>query len=161
MTIRPATEADVPAMRDIYNYEVANGWATFDLEEKSLKERLAWFREIREPHCMIVAEAAGEIAGYAYLHEFRTRPAYRFTTESSVYIHQDHRGKGVGSLLMQEVIAIARRGGFHSIMAGISEDNPASEALHEKLGFVRIGREREVGYKFERWLDVSWYQLML
>ncbi len=161
MIIRAATEADVPAITDIYNYEVLNGWATFDLELKTLDERIHWFRETRHPHCIIVAEEANEVVGWGCLRPFHERLAYRFTAQNSVYVHQDHRGLGLGKLILGSLIDKGRENGFHSIMAGISQDNPASDRLHQALGFEFVGNEREVGYKFERWLDVSWWQLML
>lgn len=160
-TIRPATEADIPAIRDIYNYEIEHGWATFDLEPKSLEDRLQWFRETTDPHCIIVADEDGVITGWGCLRPFRAKAAYRFTVENSVYIHQDHRGRRLGALLLGHLIELARDRGFHSIIAGISQDNPVSERLHASFGFQLIGTEREVGYKFERWLDVGWWQLML
>lgn len=159
--VRPATEADVPAITDIYNYEVLNGWATFDLEPKTLEDRLEWFRETRHPHCVIVADEAGEIAGWGCLRPFRAKAAYRFTAENSVYIHQDQRGSGIGGLILARLVEDAKANGFHSIIAGISQDNPASLRLHRRFGFIEVGTEREVGWKFERWLDVTWMQLML
>lgn len=161
VTIRPATEADVPAIAEIYNYEIMNGWATFDLEPKSLEDRLQWFRETQHPHCVIVADDAGEVAGWGCLRPFRTKAAYRFTAENSVYIHQDRRGNGIGGLILARLVEIGRTNGFHSIIAGISENNEASVRLHRRFGFTDVGTEREVGYKFERWLDVTWMQLML
>jgi phosphinothricin acetyltransferase len=161
ITIRAATEADILAIRDIYNYEIENGWATFDLDAKTLEDRLLWFRETQPPHLIIVAEEAGIITGYGSLRPFRTKAAYRYTVENSVYIHQDHRGRNFGSLILTTLIEEAYKRGFHSIIAGISQDNPASEHLHQSHGFVLTGTEREVGYKFERWLDVGWWQLML
>jgi len=161
ITIRSAVESDVPAITDIYNYEILNGWATFDLEPKPLEERLQWFRETQHPHLIVVAEDAGEVVGWGCLRPFHERMAYRFTAQNSVYIHQDHRGRGVGKLILARLIDQGRENGFHSIMAGISQDNPASDRLHRSLGFEFVGNEREVGYKFERWLDVSWWQVML
>jgi phosphinothricin acetyltransferase len=161
IVIRPATEADVPAITDIYNYEVLNGWATFDLEPKTLEDRLQWFRETQHPHSVIVADDGGEVAGWGCLRPFRAKEAYRFTAENSVYIHQDHRGHGVGKLILARLIDKGRESGFHSIIAGISQDNPASDRLHQSFVFEIVGTEREVGYKFERWLDVTWWQLML
>ena len=160
--MRPASEADVPAIRDIYNYEVLNGTATFDTEPKSLEDRLAWLRELqRPPNAVLVAELDGKVLGWGCLHPYHTRPAYRFTTEDSVYIHHDHRGRGVGRLILARLVEIGRENGFHTIMAGMSEGNEASVRLHASFGFREVGIEREVGYKFERWLDVSWWQLML
>jgi phosphinothricin acetyltransferase len=160
VTIRAATEADVPAIRDIYNEAILNTTATFDEEPKTLEDRLEWFRETRYPHCIIVAEDDGQVVGWACLRTFRVKAAYRFTAENSVYIHADHRGRGIGKRLMTELVPLARANGFHSIMAGIAEGNPASEALHARFGFAKVADEREVGYKFELWLDVYWYQLM-
>ena len=160
-TVRPATEADVPAILDIYNEAILHSTATFDVEPQTLDERLQWFRETRPPHCVIVAEEEGDMVGWGCLRTFRPRVAYRFTVEDSVYIHEQHRGGGVGTLLLADLIERAKSGGFHSVIAGMTEGNPASEALHRRFGFVEAGREREVGYKFERWLDVVWMQLML
>jgi phosphinothricin acetyltransferase len=159
--VRPATEADVPAILEIYNEAVLHTTATFDIEPQTLGERLRWFRETKHPHCVIVAEKAGEVVGWGCLRGYRPKAAYRFTAENSVYVHEDHRGRGVGALLLAALVERAKTGGFHSVMAGIAEGNPASEALHRRLGFTEAGRDREVGYKFERWLDVVWMQLML
>jgi L-amino acid N-acyltransferase len=159
--VRPATEADVPAITGIYNYEVVNGWATFDIEPKTLEDRLAWFRETQPPHGIIVAEDAGQVVAWGSLRPFRVKAAYRFTVENSVYVHQDHRGRGNGRLILARLVEMARAGGVHSIIAGIAEGNPASDRLHQAFGFELVGTERDVGYKFERWLDVSWWQLML
>ncbi len=159
--VRSATETDVPAVLDIYNEAIVHSTATFDIEPQTLEERLQWFRETKHPHCVIVAEEEGRVIGWGCLRSFRDRVAYRFTAEDSVYIHEDYRGRGIGVLLLAELIARAKEGGFHSVMAGMTEGNPASEALHKRFGFVDAGRNREVGYKFERWLDVVWMQLML
>jgi phosphinothricin acetyltransferase len=159
--VRPATEADVPAILGIYNDAILHSTATFDIEPQTLEERLQWFRETKPPHCVIVAEAEAEVVGWGCLRTFRTRVAYRFTVEDSVYIREDHRGRGVGALLLGELVERAKKGGFHSVIAGMTEGNPASEALHRRFGFVDAGRSREVGYKFERWLDIVWMQLML
>lgn len=161
ISVRGASEADLPAILDIYNYEIVNGWATFDVEPQSLEERLEWFRAIERPHFVIVAEDAAGVVGWGCLRLFHERAAYRFTAQNSVFVHQDHRGRGVGKLIMARLIETGRANGFHSIMAGISQDNPGSDRLHQSFGFELIGTEREVGYKFERWLDVGWWQLML
>jgi len=160
-TVRPATEADLPAILDIYNAAILHTTATFDVEPQTLDERLQWFRETKPPHCVLVAEEAGRVTGWGCLRSFRPRVAYRFTAEDSVYIDEEHRGSGIGALLLGELIERAKGGGFHSVVAGMTEGNPASEALHRGFGFVEVGRYRQVGYKFERWLDVVWMQLML
>ena len=159
--VRPATEADVPAILGIYNEAVLHTTATFDIEPQTLDERLQWFRETKPPHCVIVAEEVGEVVGWGCLRGYRPKVAYRFTAENSVYVHEDYRGRGIGALLLAELIERAKAGGFHTVMAGVTEGNPVSEALHRRFGFAEAGRDREVGYKFERWLDVVWMQLML
>jgi L-amino acid N-acyltransferase len=162
ITVRDATEKDVPTIAGIYNHEVLNGTATFDLEPKSLEDRLEWFRETqRPPYCVLVADDGSGVVGWGCLHPFHARAAYRFTAEDSVYIHQDRRGRGIGKLILEQLIERARLGGFHTIMAGMSEGNEASVRLHERFGFELVGRQREVGYKFERWLDVTLMQKML
>ena len=110
---------------------------------------------------MVVADDGTAVVGWGCLHPFHTRAAYRFTTEDSVYIHQDRRGEGIGKLLLARLVELALLGGFHSIMAGMSEGNEASVRLHQRFGFELIGVQREVGYKFERWIDVTWMQKML
>lgn len=162
ITVRAATEDDVPAITDIYNHEVLHGTATFDTEPKTLEDRVRWFRETnRPPHCVIVAEDGGLVAGWGCLHPFHARAAYRFSTEDSVYIHRDRRGEGIGKLILAGLVERARRAGFHTVLAGMSEGNEASVRLHRSFGFELIGVQREVGYKFERWLDVTWMQKML
>lgn len=151
----------MPPIRNIYNYEILNGWATFDLEPRSLEDRLQWFREMQPLHGVIVAEDEGAVIGWGCLRPFHERAAYRFTAQNSVFIHQDCRGRGIGKLILARLIEQAKENGFHSIMAGISQDNPGSDRLHQSFGFQLVGTEREVGYKFERWMDVNWYQLML
>ncbi len=160
--VRAATEADVPAIRDIYNYEVLNGTATFDTEPKTLEDRLAWFRELREsPYTVLAAEVAGEAVGWGCLQPYRSRPAYRFTTEDSVYVHQDWRGRGIGKAILGRLVEIARVNGLRNIVAVIAEGHPDSEALHARFGFEHVGRLHKVGYKFEQWLDVVFMQLTL
>lgn len=154
--IRRATEADVPAITGIYNYEVLHSISTFDIEPQTVEERLGWFRATRHPHCVVVSEHAGEVIGWGCLRQFHDRAGYRFTAQDSVFIHQDHRGRGVGKLVLARLVQKARENGFHTVMAGISEGNEASVRLHAGFGFVEVGTEREVGWKFERWLDVTW-----
>jgi phosphinothricin acetyltransferase len=161
INIRAATEADVPAITEIYNHEVLHGTATFDIEPKSLEDRLQWLRETQHPHAVIVAEVDGEVAGWGCLRQFRVKAAYRFTAENSVYIHRDRRGQGIGIAILARLVEVGRENNFHSIIAGIAEGNEPSVRLHRRFGFEDIGTEREVGYKFERWLDVTWMQLML
>ena len=160
-TVREASEADVPAILEIYNDAILNTIATFDTEPQTLEEKLAWFRETQHPYVVLVADRPGEVIGWASLRRFRQKAAYRYTAENSVYVRKDCFGEGIGAALMWRLVASGAANGFHTIIAGIAGDNPASVRLHERLGFEVVGTEREVGYKFERWVDVTWMQKML
>ncbi len=155
MRMRPATEADLPAIFAIYDREVLHGTATFDTEPKSMAERLAWLRDDaggRYP--ILVAEIDGAVAGWARLYAWSNRCAYARAAENAVYVHEQQRGKGVARTLLAELIRLAPQRGVHVLLARIVEGNPASLALHEKLGFTPIGVMRRVGEKFGRVLDV-------
>jgi L-amino acid N-acyltransferase YncA len=159
--IRAAEADDLSAIFDIYDDAVLNSIATFDTEPKSPEERRGWFREFAHPYGLFVAERAGEVLGWAGLRPFRPKPAYRYTAENSVYVRSDVAGNGIGKLLLQRTLEAAIENGFHAVVAGIALPNEASERLHASLGFERVGVEREVGYKFERWIDVLWMQRLL
>ncbi len=166
VAIRAAKLSDAEGIREIYNYEVLNGTSTFDIEPRSLAAQQAWLRDRSGVHAVLVATPAEDededsVIGYASLSPFHTRPAYNTTVENSVYVHQDHRGKGIGRALLVEIIGLAQSHGFHTAIARISGKNEASVAVHRSAGFEVAGVEREVGRKFGRWLDVTVMQLML
>ena len=162
INVRPATEADVPAILDIYNHYVVNSVATFDVEPQTLDEKLEWFRlSTTLPYCAVVADIDGDVLGFASLGPFRSKAAYRHTVENSVYVRPERQGNGIGKALLTRTLKIARASGLRAIIARIAGDNPASVALHERCGFGHVGIEREVGYKFERWIDVVVMQLTL
>ena len=158
---RPATENDLPAILDIYNEQVLNSTATFDIEPRSMEVQLQWVKQFEHPYTLLVAERNDEIVGWGCLHPFGAKPGYRFTTENSVYVRADARGSGVGKSLLIALIEAGAANGFHAIIARIAGDNPASVRLHESLGFAYAGREREIGRKFDRWLDVVVMQRLL
>jgi L-amino acid N-acyltransferase YncA len=157
--------ADAEAIRAIYNHEVASGTNTFDLVARSLEEQQAWVDRHRGAHPAVVAVdaggPAGEVLGFAVVSAFRDRPAYATTVEDSVYVHTDHRGKGVGRALLDELLRLAAGHGFHAVIARISSENAPSVRLHRACGFELVGVEREVGRKHGRWLDVVELQRML
>ncbi|MBP3041723.1 N-acetyltransferase [Bacillaceae bacterium Marseille-Q3522] len=159
--IREAVLRDLPAMLEIYNEAIRNSAATFDLEEQTLEQRQKWFEKYGGNYPLIVAETDGKVVGYSCLSHFREKPAYRHSTEISVYITATLRGKGIGKLLLQEIIDRAKKLGFHTVISGVTAGNEASEKLHEKAGFTLIGRFKEVGLKFGKWQDVHFYQLIL
>lgn len=161
-TLRLATADDLPAINDIYNYYVHTSTCTYQLEPESLEDRRAWFRDHpADKYPVLVAEIDGRVAGWGSLSTFRPRAAYAPTVEASIYIHHELHRRGLGKLLLVELIERARAAGFHSLIGGASADQTASIALQEALGFRRIGHLVEVGYKFGRWLDVVYLQLML
>lgn len=163
MRIRAAREEDMPRLLDIYNYEVLNGVATFDLHPKSMEDRMAWFREHNVGnHPLIVAELDGRAVGYATLSPYRDKEAYAATVELSVYVDPACRRRGVARRLISDILAEARgREDIHTVISVITGGNDASVRLHEEFGFVYCGTIREVGVKFGRKLDIVNYQLMV
>jgi phosphinothricin acetyltransferase len=161
MQLRLATLDDAEAIRAIYNLEVTTSTVTFDLVPRSLEEQRAWQAERSGARTVLVAEIGGEVAGFGSLSQWRDRPAYSTTVEDSIYIHRERQGAGVGTALLTELIAIATAHGFHACMARIVGGHEASIALHQRCGFELVGTEREVGRKFNRWLDVVIMERML
>jgi phosphinothricin acetyltransferase len=158
---RLATIDDAEATRSIYNLEVTESTVTFDLVPRTLEQQQAYLVARSGAHAVLVAEDAAEVVGFASFSPYRDRPAYSTTVEDSVYVRRDQQGKGVGRLLLGELVALARSHGFHTMMARIVGGHDASIALHRALGFEFLGTEREVGRKFGRWLDVDVMQLLL
>lgn len=163
MTIRKAKEADLPELLAIYNYEVLNGVATFDLHPKTMEERRKWFGEHNvDNHPLIVAELDGRVAGYASLSPYREKEAYAATVELSVYVDPEYRRRGVARRLTGSILEEARnRSDIHTVISVITGGNEASIALHREFGFVCSGTLKEVGEKFGQMLDVVNYQLMV
>jgi L-amino acid N-acyltransferase len=161
MTLRDATEADLPAINDIYNPRVLDSTCTFQITPATLEERQAWFTGRGPRHPVIVAEENGEILAWGSLSPFHKREAYAATVENSVYVHHDHQRRGLGRMVMEELIRRARASGAHSIVALIAAEQEGSIILHRSLGFTEAGRLREVGIKFGRVLDIVYMQLLL
>ena len=164
--IRDATSADAPAISAIYNHYVGVSTCTYDETNERLEDRILWLSSHDEMHPVIVAcdrdaHGAERVLGWASLSHFRSRCAYRHTVENSVYIHHAHHHRGIGSLLLKDLIRRARELGHHTIIAGIDGEQKASYAFHKKHGFVEVAHFREVGFKFNHWCDVYFMQLML
>jgi phosphinothricin acetyltransferase len=160
--IRPAVVDDAPAILDIYNHEVQTSIVTFDLVARTEAEQRAWISDRSGAHVVLVAEDAdGALVGFGALSPYRERPGYSTTVEDSVYVHRDHRGRGVGRLLLAELVDTARAHGFHALMAKVVGGHEASITLHVSAGFEIVGHEREVGRKFGRWLDVVLLERLL
>jgi phosphinothricin acetyltransferase len=161
-TIRLAEPRDAEAIRAIYNLEVTETTVTFDLVARSLDQQREWLVEHSGGHPAVVAvDPAGAVMGFGSLSPYKERPAYFPTVEDSVYVHRDHRGAGVGRLVLGELLALAQTYGYHSVVARIVGGHDASISLHAAHGFELVGIEREVGRKLGRWLDVVVMQKML
>jgi L-amino acid N-acyltransferase YncA len=161
-TIRPAERRDAEVLRDIYNHEVTTTTVTFDLVPRTLDEQVAWIDERSGAWPAVVATGPDDVvAGFGALSPFKDRAAYAPTVEDSVYVHRDHRGRGVGRAILEELVRLGREHGFHSVIARIVGGHEVSIALHRACGFELVGVEREVGRKFNRWLDVVEMQRLL
>ena len=161
--LRPAIPADIPAITRIYAHAVKRGTASFELDPPDEAEMLKRQRALLDggfPY--LVAESDGAIAGYAYAGAYRTRPAYRFSVEDSVYVDPAMHKRGIGRLLLERLIAEAERRGFRQMIAVIGDSaNAGSIAVHTRAGFELIGIHRNVGFKFGRWLDTVMMQRAL
>jgi phosphinothricin acetyltransferase len=162
MFIRDAHDDDLPAILAIHNDAVLTTTAIWNSTPVDLEDRRAWLASRRQAgYPVLVAEQAGEVAGYASFGDWRAWEGYRFTVENSIYIRVDKRGHGIGSALLAPLVAAAGRLGKHVMVAGIEAGNAASIRLHHRHGFVQVGHFREVGEKFGRWLDLVFLQRTL
>ncbi len=152
---------DVAAINDIYNHYVPTSTCTYDESPSSIEARIAWFTERGPRHPVTAAELDGQVVGWGSLSPFRARSAYRFCCENSVYVHHALHGRGIGGALLADLIERARAMGYRVIIAGADAAQGPSIALHAKFGFVEVGRFRDVGFKFGRWLDVVFMELHL
>lgn len=159
--IRPATVADAHAISAVYNHFIVNSTVTFEetaITSGDMAQRIEAYAG-RLP--FLVAEIDNAVAGYAYAAPWKSRSAYRHTVESSVYVAREFAGMGLGSRLYQALLQDLRGRGVHAVLAGIALPNNASVGLHEAFGFSKVGQMREVGRKFDQWLDVGYWQLLL
>lgn len=161
LTIRPAMPDDLVAINDIYNYFVLHSTSTYQEEAEPIEGRRAWFGRHGAAYPVIVAVSDRTVVGWGSLSPFHVRSAYRRTVENSVYVRHDRHRRGIGRALLSDLIARARSIGHHSIIGLIDADQAASIALHVKAGFTQAAHLRQVGFKFGRWLDVVYLQLLL
>src|ERR1051326_681964 len=161
--VRRATLEDLPQILAIYNDAVLNTTATYDYEPRTLEHRTAWFEDHTKANLpvFVAADAEGHVVGWSALNRYHDRMGYRFSSENSVYVAASHRGRGIGKLLMAPLVTAARERGLHAILAAIDADNEVSIRLHAGFGFVKVGHFKQVGYKFDRWLDVVYMELLL
>jgi phosphinothricin acetyltransferase len=160
--LRKAEVADLEEILKINNHEILHSTINYDFEAKTLKEQTEWFNQKNlAGFPVLVAVSDGKISGFATYGTFRPKPGYRFTVEHSVYLGENFRGKGIGTLLLKELITIAKESGIHTMIGGIDSSNKGSYLFHQKLGFKEVARFSEVGHKFGRWLDIIFMQLIL
>jgi phosphinothricin acetyltransferase len=160
VSVRPATDADLERINEIYNHYIRTSPATFDLEPKTIDERREWFEHYadRGRHRVLVAADGSGVIGFASSSRHRPKAAYDTSVETSIYLAPEATGRGVGSLLYQALFAALAGEDLHRAYAGITMPNPASVALHERFGFRLAGTYTEQGYKFDRYWDVTWWE---
>jgi len=161
LRLRLATVDDLEAMNSIYNHYVLNSVTTYQEDPESIESRRRWFARHGGKHPVTVAMHERAVIGWSSLSPFHTRSAYRHTVKNAVYVHPDHHRRGVGVALLTDLIERARAAGHHAIIAEIDSQQIASIGLHKKMGFVEAAHLREVGRKFECWLDVYYMQKII
>ncbi|MCC6527987.1 MAG: N-acetyltransferase [Polyangiaceae bacterium] len=161
MSLRPARVEDLGAVSAIYDHYVLTSTCTYQLEPEPAADRLRWFEAHGPLHPVTVAERDARIVGWGSLSPYHARAGYAATVETSVYVHPDCHRQGIGRALLADLVVRAAALGHHAILAVISADQGPSVALHEAFGFVEVGRFREVGRKFGRWLDVVYLERLL
>jgi phosphinothricin acetyltransferase len=160
--VRSASAADADTLARIYNYYVENTVVTFEEEPVSaeaMATRVAEVQGLSLP--WLVVEVDDKVVGYAYANKWKARSAYRYSVETTIYLEHGHAGRGVGKTLYSALLPHLRGRGIHAVIGGAALPNDASAALHEKLGFDHVATFREVGFKHGRWVDVSYWQLVL
>lgn len=155
--------AHAAAILDILNEAIVHSTALYDYAPRTAASMVAWFesKQVRRFPVLGAVDEAGVLLGFASYGTFRERPAYKYTVEHSVYVHAQQRGRGVGRALLRQLIERARQQEYHMLIGGIDAGNAVSIALHQSLGFEHCGNIREAGFKFGRWLDLAFYQLLL
>ncbi|MEZ4852650.1 N-acetyltransferase family protein [Flavobacterium sp.] len=160
--IRPYLVTDCEAILEIINDAILNTTALYDYNPRTLTHQKTIFQDKLDKNFPILVAIENEtVVGFGYYSEFRFREAYKFTVEHSVYVHQNHQGKGIGKLLLVELIELAKKQNIHTMIGVIDAENTASIKLHEKFGFDKVGLIKESAYKFDRWLHSVFMQLLL
>ena len=160
--IREATKYDLGDILEIYNDAILNTTAVYDYQAHTLEDRVFWYENKRQAgYPILVFEKDAKVVAYATFGPFRAWPAYKYTIEHSVYVHQDYCGTGIATQMMQEIIKIATGREYATLVAGIDAANESSIKLHKKLGFEFSGTIKKAGFKFNQWLDLAFYQLEL
>lgn len=159
--IRPVIINDAKEIADIYNYYVSNTVITFEEELVSAHEMMNRIKKVTKKFPWVVYEEDGQVLGFAFAEEWKSRTAYKYSVESSVYLKNDAASRGIGTNLYLALIQKLSLTDIHAVIGGISLPNDASIALHEKLGYRKVAHFKEIGYKFNEWIDVGYWQLLL
>ena len=159
--IRLAKQKDAKAIQEIYNHEVRNSTATFDLVERTTQQQEEWLDERSGAFSVLVAEMGSKILGFASLSPYKARAAYRTTVEDSIYINEEFRNQGIAGELLSHLLDVAESSVFHAVIARIGGANKASIYLHQRFGFEIVGTEKEIGRKFGKWQDVVVMQTII
>lgn len=162
MRIRNAMMGDLPSILKIVNYEIEHTTSIYDYEKRSLRDQTDWFKnKISEKMPVILAEENGIVLGFGTFGIFRPWDGYQFSIEHSICLDKNSRGKGTGKIIMRELIDLAKKKGFHTMLAGVDANNTKSIQFHSNFGFKEVGRFNQIGYKFGKWLDLIFMQLFL
>jgi L-amino acid N-acyltransferase len=162
MLVRAATHTDLPGILAIFNEVVASSTAIYYDDAWTLEQRRAWFDErVRRGFPVLVALDGDDVLGFASYGDFRGAPGYKFTVEHSIHVRREVRGTGIGRALMDPLLELARAQGMHVMVGGVDSANEGSLRFHEQLGFERVAHFKEVGRKFDRWLDLVFVQIRL
>lgn len=158
--IRQATRSDLVSITEIYNYYIEHTPITFDVEAQSLENREEWFAQFGDsgPHQILVGEVDGVVGGYACSTKLRPKPAYDSTVETTIYVHPQHTGLGLGKALYAELLERLAKEDVHRAYGVIAVPNETSIALHESFGYKHVGTLSEAGHKFDEYIDVAWYE---
>lgn len=160
--IRHIQEKDLSDILEIYNDAIVNTTAVYDYTPHTSEDRRAWYKQkMDDGYPVLVFEENDKIIGFTTFGPFRAWPAYKYTIEHSVYVHKDYRKKGIGTILLKEIIRIANEQKYATLVAGIDATNEKSIKVHERLGFTYSGTIKKAGFKFGKWLDLAFYQLAL
>ena len=159
--VRSVKIEDAEAICEIYNYYVEHTIVTFEEVSVSRAEMERRIQQVTNKLPWIVYEENGKVSGFAYTSEWKSRCAYKHSLESTVYLRKGQEGKGIGSILYNDLIDLLKKTNCHALIGGISLPNETSIALHEKFGFKKIGQFVEVGFKFNKWIDVGYWELIL
>ena len=160
--LRPATSHDIPQILAIVNHTIATSTANYNYEAQTLAEQMAWFEAKQQQNFPVIVAAENDLVfGYGTYGTFREKIGYQYTVEHSVYVKTDQQGKGIGKALLTQLIVQAKAEGYHVMVGGIDAKNTKSIAFNQKMGFEIVGHLKQVGYKFDQWLDLCFIQRIL